>query len=709
MNRPIAAGLILAAWMMAPPARGAGSPSPAETAKTAAWIATLQNPDGGFASKPGGPSSLGGISSASKALKYTGGSIPDVPGAIAFVEKCFHPDSGGFAPTPGGKPDVGTTASGLMAVGELHMKPDPFAPKALAFFHRNAKTFPEVRIAVAGLEAINTKSDDFPAWIDLVESDRRDDGTWGEGPGRAFATGGAAAALLRMGVELDHKGAILAAIRDGQGSEGGWSEGDGPATLGAGYRVVRCLFMMKEKPDVDRLYTFIARHRNADGGYGPKPGEPSDLGSTYTATIMTWWARQLDGEPAVVETAAYRPLFNGENLDGWEGNKAVWSARDGKLVGHSEGLDHNEFLATGKSYGDFILKFTFRLRGSEQSNSGAQFRSVRIPGTEMSGYQADIGQGFWGALYDESRRNKVLMAASKEAEARIRPRDWNVYNVRAWGDDIWLDLNGARSVTYREGDPTVARDGKIALQVHAGGPMDVEFKDIYIQELPRPTADDDTTPGFHLRAVQAPDGPRKYVVFVPQGYDGSKPSPAVLFLHGAGERGDDGIRQAQVGLGAAIAQDPSAYPAIVVMPQARRTWAATSEDAAGSLAALDDVQKAFRIDPDRVAITGLSMGGFGSWEIAAANPGRFSALLAVCGPNRPELAEKLRNLPIWTVTGDADSDRIVQGLRTMHAALREAGATPRMTEYRGVGHNSWDRAYSDRELVGWLLAQTRRK
>jgi pimeloyl-ACP methyl ester carboxylesterase len=706
MKRSLSLILSFGLGIIVAPVR-AGSPTPAELSQAASWVAALQNADGGFASSPGGPSSLGATSAAVKVLKYTGGSVKDVPGASRFVQQCFDAESGGFAPTPGGKTDVGTTASGLMAAGELKTKTEAIVPKAIAFFHEHARTFPEIRIAVAGLEGVGAKSADFPSWTELVKSDRKPDGTWGEGAGRAFATGGAAVALLRMGADLDHREAILAAIREGQRSDGGWSDGDKPSDLGSSYRVMRCFFMMKEKPDLDRLFQFIARNRNSDGGYGPAPGKPSDLGSTYTATIMIHWARQLGGEPAIVETAGFQPLFNGKDLDGWEGDKAFWSARDGMIVGTSKGLDHNDFLATEKSYGDFVLKFSFRLRGSEQSNSGVQFRSVRIPGHEMSGYQADIGQGFWGCLYDESRRNRVMAQASQQAREAVRRDDWNHYVLRAMGDQISLQVNGVTSFTYREEDPKVARDGKIALQIHAGGPMTIEFKDFYIQELPRPVADDATTPGFHLRTVSTPDGPRKYTVFVPRGYDGTKRVPAVLFLHGSGERGEDGVRSAQVGLGAAIAQAPDTFPAIAVFPQARQTWAADSPDAAAALAALDDVMKAFQVDPARVALTGLSMGGRGSWELAAAHPERFSAVVPICGPGRVESAATLKGLPVWSVVGDADREATVQGLRAMFAAITDAGGSPRMTEYRGVGHNSWDRAYSDPSLVDWMLSQSR--
>jgi predicted peptidase len=181
----------------------------------------------------------------------------------------------------------------------------------------------------------------------------------------------------------------------------------------------------------------------------------------------------------------------------------------------------------------------------------------------------------------------------------------------------------------------------------------------------------------------------------------------VLFLHGSGERGDDGIRGAQVGLGAIIARRPADFPVIAVFPQARRTWAAGSDDAQAALDALDDVMATYRVAPERVVLTGLSMGGRGAWELAAAHPDRFSAVVPICGPGRPEDVAALKALPVWTFVGDADRDTTVRNLREMAAALRTAGASPRATEYRGVGHNSWDRAYSDPALLPWMLGPTR--
>src|SRR5262245_50001740 len=124
------------------------------------------------------------------------------------------------------------------------------------------------------------------------------------------------------------------------------------------------------------------------------------------------------------------------------------------------------------------------------------------------------------------------------------------------GNQISISLNGVPSVDYKEEEANIAQDGKIAVQIHAGGPMEIQFKDVYIQSLPTPLADDALTPGFHVRTLKTAQGERKYSLFRPRGYDAKTAFPVVLFLHGAGERGTDGVRSAQVGLGAVLNQHP---------------------------------------------------------------------------------------------------------------------------------------------------------
>jgi acetyl esterase/lipase len=505
-----------------------------------------------------------------------------------------------------------------------------------------------------------------------------------------------------MGVKLDGQDAVLDLLRAGQRPDGAWSKTDGGSDLEATYRIMRCFFMLNERPDLEKLRGFIARCRQSDGGYAVQPGAEADPSGAYYATTILRWVRLLGGEPGLVETAGFVPLFNGKDTNGWEGDTGIWSVQDGMLVGNSSGLKYNDFFATEREYGDFMLKLTFRIAGG-QGNSGIQFRSDRLPPHEMIGYQADIGQGYWASLYDESRRKRTLVKGSDAALKALHEKDWNQYEIRAMGPRIRLTLNGKMAVDYTEKDPDIKRDGKIAVQVHAGGPMQAAFKDVWIQPLPRPTADDLDKPGFHLRTVKTGQGERKYSVFLPVDYDGKKSFPVVLFLHGSGERGNDGVMSAQVGLGAAIFGRPDDYPFIAVFPQAEKTWKAGSDDANAALAALDDVLGAYKADRRKVILTGLSMGGAGTWSIAAANPGRFAAVVPVCGRGDEATASTFKATPVWAFVGDADSDATVLNSRAMVLALRAAGAQAQLTEYRGVGHNSWDRAYNDPRLVGWML------
>lgn len=701
MKRPSSLFVLAVVALVAAPASRAQSP--AEFAQTAAYVASLQNPDGGFAPAPGEPSSLGATNGAVRILKYVGGSIPDVLNCIRYVRSCRV--DGGFAPAPGGEAGSLPTSIGLLAAGELKIADDELVRSAVAYFHEHARDDEQVRMAIAGLEAVDGKSDDLPRWLEQIGKLGNPDGTYAEGPGQAFAAGTVAATVLRAGGELANRDAALQAIRAGQRPDGGWAKDAGPSDLSSSYRVMRALYLMKERPDLDRLAGFIAACRKPNGLYSNTPDGEANLGATYYASILTYWTRKLEGRPAVVETAGFVPLFNGRDLTGWEGDGSIFSARDGMIVGKSGKLDHNVFLATKESYRDFALSLSFRVIDGK-GNSGVQLRSVRVPGTEMSGYQADIGDGYWGSLYDESRRNKTLAAASPAALARLNKSGWNHMFIRCFGDRVTIVLNGVTSVDYREEDDSVARDGLIALQVHSGDPMEVQFKDLMIQRVPSPKPGAGDEAGFRVRRLETEQGPRDYTIYIPEGYDRATPRPAVLFLHGAGERGEDGIVPAQVGLGPAIVQR-GGVPAIVIFPQARKTWQAGSEDADAALKALDEVSKEFNIDPDRVVLTGLSMGGMGTWSIAAAHPEKFAALVPVCGPGRVEDAAKLKNVPIRAFVGDDDSPRLHLGMRAMIEALHAAGASPDYTEYRGVGHNSWDRAYNDPTTIDWMISQKR--
>jgi putative membrane-bound dehydrogenase-like protein len=213
------------------------------------------------------------------------------------------------------------------------------------------------------------------------------------------------------------------------------------------------------------------------------------------ARLLLWFICAI---PALHALSTPVALFDGRSFEGWEGEtNSVWRIRDGTIVGGSlNGNPRNEFLATRKVFKNFHLRLEYKLVGIEGFvNGGVQFRSKRVanPLNEMSGFQADIGAGYSGCLYDESRRNKVLVMADTNLVARIeRPGDWNSYEIIAIGPEIQLVLNGRRTAVWVERDPAIETNGVIALQIHGNCKAEIFFRNITIDELPDPTVPTET-------------------------------------------------------------------------------------------------------------------------------------------------------------------------------------------------------------------------
>jgi len=231
---------------------------------------------------------------------------------------------------------------------------------------------------------------------------------------------------------------------------------------------------------------------------------------------------------------------------------------------------------------------------------------------------------------------------------------------------------------------------------------------------------------FQDRVVKMGGLDYHFRVFTPKGWTKKNKSPVMLFLHGAGERGQDNLAQIRTGIGPAILRQVDTLPFIVVLPQCpQNRWWTESEMQDLALKALNQSIEEFNGDTDRLYLTGLSMGGYGSWLMAATNPTMFSAVAVVCGgvrpppglniPNQPELftstedpysvvASKVAKLPLWVFHGDADPAVPVSESQKMVKALKALGANVRYNEYPGVGHNSWDKAYAEPELFTWFAA-----
>ena len=180
-------------------------------------------------------------------------------------------------------------------------------------------------------------------------------------------------------------------------------------------------------------------------------------------------------------------LFDGKTFNGWEGDLKIFRIEDGAIVAGTldNKIARNEFLCTTQTYGDFELRLKVKLVGGDNANAGIQFRTKRIPNHhEVTGYQADMGVGWWGALYDESRRNKVLKGPDQaKMKEIIKAGDWNDYVIRAEGKRIQLWINGFQTVDYTEEDPAIESTGVIAVQIHSGPPSQAWYKDITIVNL----------------------------------------------------------------------------------------------------------------------------------------------------------------------------------------------------------------------------------
>jgi len=425
-------------------------------------------------------------------------------------------------------------------------------------------------------------------------------------------------------------------------------------------------------------------------------------------------------------------LFNGKDLDGWEHflvdpklkMSDVWSVKDGLLVCKGKPMG---YLATKKDYTSFKLVVEWRWPpGKPATNSGVLMRIIDKPRALPKCVEAQLKAGSAGDIYGFhgfnvkgserviSANNKFvgkLSGVKKIKAAENKPGEWNKYEITFDGGDITVILNG-RKVNEATGCDVVA--GKIGLQSEGG---EVHFRTVRLTELKgkAPTAPKKAAtpkPGVQVEAskdVTLKDGGKAtvhYLFSLPESYDKSDKHPLLIFLHGMGERGDN-LQRVAVHGPPKLMKKGNKTPFIVVSPQCPRTefWNLTKLSQL-----LDHILATTKADPKRVYLTGLSMGGFGSWHWAAREPKRFAAVIPICGGGSPRSAEKLIDLPVWAFHGDKDRTVPLSKSQAMVDAIRKAGGKKvKLTVYPGIGHNSWTRAYKDPEIYKWLLSHSRGK
>lgn len=229
---------------------------------------------------------------------------------------------------------------------------------------------------------------------------------------------------------------------------------------------------------------------------------------------------------------------------------------------------------------------------------------------------------------------------------------------------------------------------------------------------------------FEPRTFEDGEYKLNYRLLKPRRLDPAQKYPLVIFLHGAGERGDDNTKQLVHGMNDFASDEIMAkYPAFVIAPQCPEgeTWGGIPRLAkkpeprdqftpalAATLKAVEALRTEFPIDDKRVYITGLSMGGYGTWDALTRRPELFAAAAPICGGGETSAASKMKDMPIWAFHGDQDKTVPPERSREMIEAIKAAGGQPKYTEYAGVGHNSWAQTYADPALYEWLFAQRKK-
>lgn len=225
---------------------------------------------------------------------------------------------------------------------------------------------------------------------------------------------------------------------------------------------------------------------------------------SYVALFCFALGSPLSAEDPVAPESEFQSLFDGKQLNGWSGNEKIFRLEAGSIVGGSldQKIPNNEFLTFGKEFADFELRLQAKLIG-EGGNAGIQIRSRRasaeeiaatdkakhIPKHEMVGYQVDMGKAWdkvwWGKLYDESRRRKVLAGPEDDSalEKLVNWNEWNDYRILCEGARIRIWLNGEMTVDYTEQDDSIARQGIIGLQIHGGPPSEAWYRNIRVREI----------------------------------------------------------------------------------------------------------------------------------------------------------------------------------------------------------------------------------
>lgn len=446
-----------------------------------------------------------------------------------------------------------------------------------------------------------------------------------------------------------------------------------------------------------------------------------------------------DGRPG---SAGEKPqvgidLFDGKSLAGWEHFLVdpnlkmadVWSVRDGLLICKGKPMG---YIATKKLYTHYRLIVEWRWApGKPATNSGVLMRIIDKPRALPKCVEAQLQHGKAGDIYGfhgfkvsgdkarfiqaESKMIGKLTGVKKIKGAEKKPGEWNKYDITFNQGDLKLIING--ELVNQATDCDVV-PGKIGLQSEGG---EIHFRNIKLmplgKEAPKARAPKKKVkiqkPGSQVEAAKEVtlgdgDSARKvtvrYLISLPESYDKQEKCPLMIFLHGAGERGDD-LNRVRIHGPPKIVSKKNTTPFIIVSPQCpRKKW--WNIDALSRM--LDHILATTKADPDRLYLTGLSMGGYGTWAWTAKEPKRFAAAIPICGGGDPKTAGALVDIPIWVFHGAKDSVVPLARSEVMIDGIKKAGGTKvKLTVYPEADHDSWTETYDNPEIYKWLLQHKR--
>lgn len=282
--------ILLSVWLAIPAASAQTAPEKADTVK---YLQQLQAKNGGFffSTNRDKPPTISATSAAVRALNYFGGEVSRPVATRKFVASCFDPISGAFFDWPEGKETPSSTALGLLAAADLNMPLKKFAKPSLNYLLYKCNGFEDIRIAAAGLEALDKLPPAGCTWLADLAKIQNPDGSFGKDDGIARETGGAAVAILRLGGIISNPDQTVKFLKEGQRADGGFGKpGIVNSDLETSYRVMRAFKMLNARPaNCPAMRQFIASCRNNDGGYGFAPGQQSNAAGTYFAGIILHW------------------------------------------------------------------------------------------------------------------------------------------------------------------------------------------------------------------------------------------------------------------------------------------------------------------------------------------------------------------------------------------------------------------------------------